>query len=211
MRKRILTIVSAAVISVMLLTGCSGDFKSSSIVNAAKKNGMQQMTSEELKKRFEGESYSADEPYENSKEPPAYYVANDSEEATYIQKTYLSTDSNNAVFVKELVIFGGDECIEGFLMVAGNEDDATRLYNEWGGNFDGYDNVKTAGARRGMTYTTGHYSSDTNMYRTSYYGVYLKGRSVLVISYGSDTAEERNKLESFCKNLGVISPLTEEK
>ena len=131
MRRRILAIVSAAVIAVLLLTGCSNGFKQASLVNVAKKNDLKQLTLTELEKFFDGESYSVGEPYENKFINSGYYVAKDSEEATYALKKHYRQDANDSIGLKDLALCGKDDVFFGIVMTAESEENANKLYFEW--------------------------------------------------------------------------------
>ena len=206
MRRRMLAIISVAVISVMLLTGCSKGFKQAPLVDYAKKNGLKQLTLPELEKLYDGESYSVDEPYENKFINSGYYVAKDSEEATYALKKHYRQDANDSIGLKDLALCGKDDCFFWIVMTAENEENANKLYVEWIDIMVSYDGESTSGTRSGYKYKTGHNESISRMYRTDYFGVYTKGNSVLAVAYAVDSEEDRKNMEAFFKQLGVIPP-----
>ena len=206
MRRRILAIVSAAVIAVLLLTGCSNGFKQASLVNVAKKNDLKQLTLTELEKFFDGESYSVGEPYENKFINSGYYVAKDSEEATYALKKHYRQDANDSIGLKDLALCGKDDVFFGIVMTAESEENANNLYFEWLDIMASYDGESTSGTKNGYKYKTGHNESISRMYRTNYFGVYTKGKTVLAVAYAVDSEEDRKNMEVFFKQFGVIPP-----
>ena len=206
MRRRMLAIITVAVISAMLLTGCSKGFKQASLVNAAKKNGLKQLTLNELEKSFEGESYSVGEPYENNSINSGYYVAKDGEEATNVLKKHFRQDANDILGLKDMALCEKDDCFFGIVMTAENEENASKLYYEWLDNMASYDGKSTSGTKSGYKYKTGHNSDISRMYRNNYFGVYTKGNSVLAVVYAVDSEEDRKNMEVFFKQLGVIPP-----
>ena len=206
MRKRMLTIISVAVISVLLLTGCSKGFKQASLVNAAKKNGLKQLTLQELEKSFEGESFSVGEPYENNSIKSGYYVAKDSEEATNVLNKHYRQDANDIIRLKDFTLCGKDDCFFGAVMTAESEEYADKLFYEWIDIVEYYEGKSTNGTQNGYKYMTGHSSDFSRMYRTNYFGVYTKGKTVLAVAYAVDSEEDRKNMEAFFKQFGVIPP-----
>ena len=207
MKMKLLSLAAAGVMTVVFLTGCSDAFNSDSISKTAKKFGM-----------TEAKSYSEyiavirpDEVDYSS----VYYDIKDSEEANkWYWASYLINESPSPEnIVKECVLCMDyhkregetepDYMTEIYMFIAVDEKTADELYDEFCQRIK-YDLI-SSGEKNGYSYLISYIGTET---RRMAIGVYKKGDTVIYINNGGGIVKENNCAEFFCKDLGLVSPMT---
>lgn len=210
-KKVIIALVAALVLSAGLcLSFCSGGFSSEPVIKAAKENGMRNISLAQYEKREQGGMFGVTEIDEEGNLIAAYHVAKDSDEANYIYSNYQSLETVGNVSLKGAV-YCEDPSVELSvgLMIAADKNSANRLYDGWAEYLKEENPVITTGKKAGYKYTIGYFTPESGG-RKYYIGIYKKGNTVVILGGDGDTKEGRQKLETFCKELGVISPLTDQ-
>ena len=212
MKKKILSAALAAVLAVTCLAGCSAG-SATDIVKAANDYGM-----------TKGEDFTS---FLRSKNNgvPSYYVSKDSTEATELYKLTFASAGNEADEELESIVVcmeveKQDEpkpatLMDGvhtyiYAMSAKDTKSAKSIYDHYA------DWMKTRGgkeeSKNGYTYIicqrnlglpTGDDSEGTN-----FSGIYINGKNLIYIEAEIGDSDTSKCAESFCKELGLVSPLT---
>lgn len=212
MRKKLLSLATAAVMTVIFLTGCSDAsdpdaFNSDSICKTAKKYGM-----------TEAKSYSeyvaVIRPDEVDYSSVYYDIRNSREANEWYWATYLINESPSpenilaeCVLCMDYHTRGDDNepdyMTEIYMFTAIDEKTAVELYERLS-QLSKYD-LFSSGENNGYSYSISYIGTET---RRMAIGVYKKGNTVIYINNGGDIVKENNCAEFFCKELGLVSPMT---
>ena len=193
--------ICAVFFILLSIAGCAKGFDRDSVVKVARKNNMKAVMLAGFERKYNGgSSQEGEEAY--------YYVAKDSEEANYVYKKYLGLEENDNVTLKGFVGCNDETFMDYCLFTAADNESANKLYDEFVEYCKEDDPVISSGKKGGYIYTIGYISSKDAPGKMQYFGIYKKGKTVFVISANADTAEERERMESVFKGLGLISPLT---
>lgn len=193
--------ICAVLFILLSFAGCAKGFERNSVIAAAKKDGMRSITLAGYEKLCQGGTFYEDvEKY--------YYVAKDSEEANYVYHKYVGLEENDNVTLNGFVECRDETFMDYCLFTAADNESANKLYDEFVEYCKEDDPVISSGKKGGYIYTIGYISSKDAPGKMQCFGIYKKGKTVFVISANADTAEERERMESVFKGLGLISPLT---
>lgn len=207
MKKKLLSLATAGLMTVVFLTGCSDAFSADSISKTAKKFGM-----------TEAHSYSE---YMDVTRPDtadsssAYYVFNSAAEADewYRASYTIGIGPYPEIHLTNCVICmenrtgdnGGYNAMnEIYMYTAIDEKSADELYEAISGTISAYD-LNSAGEKNGYVYTISYIGTEK---RCIAMGVYQKGNTVIYINKTGDLVKENNCCDFFCKELGLVSPTT---
>ena len=188
MKRKILPVAMAVVMTVVYLAGCSGNFTKASFINAAKKCGMEKLD----------ENMSLNEIMLNEEESHAvYYVEKDQDRMNLLITQYAPV-AEVKEFVQAVETIGKSDdnktCLTNvYYLTAVDSENAKEIYESLIITYDNPEN----GEKDGVTYT-GEIA----------YGVYLKGNNIIWIRSYFDSTLENNCVEDFCKSLGLVSPYT---
>ena len=206
MRKRLFR-MAAAVMAVVCLTGCSGNFSKASFINAAKKNGMK-----EVEDTTELTKIVADP----GKTKAMYYDVENFQIIQYLEKPL--TDNISVSDVKEFVYATES--------IGKTDDHSTSLTTVC---FVTVKDSKTAksiyknaikplrygvedGEKDGVTYTISYQGPEDSQNDNSTVelacGIYLKGNQIVWIRSDYYSTMKNNTVEGFCRSLGLVSPYT---
>ena len=206
MKTKLLSMAMAAIMAVTCLAGCSAGSAGDPMVDAAKKYGMKELG--EIK-----EITNLSIPTEDGS---GYYVSKDEKEADYMTLAFGGKDPGAADDIKtEKFVM----CIDSNLLSREpgsatttitqaslkDEDSAKKLYEAVASNINDRFSEVTKGEENGVTYSI-TYDGDESTLRFS--GVYLKGNTVYRINCTGLGDHDGKCTESFCKELGLVSPLT---
>lgn len=193
--------ICAVFFILLSIAGCAKGFDRDSVVKVARKNNMKAVMLAGFERKYNGgSSQEGEEAY--------YYVAKDSEEANYVYKKYLGLEENDNVTLKGFVGCNDETFMDYCLFTAADKDSANKLYDEYSAYFKEDDPVISSGKKSGYEYTIGYISSKDDPGNVRYFGLYKKGKAVFVLYAITDTAQEREYMESVLKDLGFISPMT---
>ena len=208
MRKKLLSVAAALVMIVVCLTGCSGSksFDSRAFIKTAKKFGMTQ--SDTYRDFVRG--ITSGDPALSS----AFYASENSEDAAALHAAnYLAgTGPFPDIQITEFVICCDVKLIEtdGYnsltelqFITAADKKSADELFDAFCIAFPEADTA--SGDKNGCTYTIKYMAAET---RRVAMGVYQKGNTIIYINNMGDSVKENNCCEFFCKDLGLVSPLT---
>lgn len=202
---RMLAPVLAAAFAVLCLSGCSKEFKTNSVVNLAKKNGMDQISITEMERRWGGGELTETEYLQT--QTPAYYVSENSNEANSFYAKHLKLGSTDIPGLEELVICeGSDDTFGTILMRTVSEESAKKIYQEWSEYFKGDNDVCYSGSNSGYDYTIAYGKKQAETVTEEIGGVYIKGRTVIVLSARIGAGNDRKMLDSFSRSLGLVLP-----
>lgn len=204
----VVLVVAAIVVSVCLADSF-GPFKSSDVLAAASDCGMRSLTFEELQRRWDGGSFGVEE-FENIVRSPAYFYTKDAAQANKVYAKYYEFDLTDVPGLDEFI-----ECeapktnFDLFFIKTLSKESAKKAYDNWVKYWgEDEDTVSYSGKKRGCTYSIIYYPVEGG-YR--YFGMYLKGNTFVyidtVVADGTDT----KCLETFCKKLHLVSPVTSKK
>ena len=190
--------------TVICLTGCSGGgFKTSTAIKAAKAYKIKEIQKEQYIKRNLAHDYYADDAEAISYyETPAYYYTKDGDEADSVYNIV------NDSYISGLAEYFDCEYEKyGFILIIAKDEKTAKslfdVYSEW---FDYDEDILVNGDKNGCTYTLAYEPSTA-----TYFGIYLKGKSFLIIGAKADSQPGIERMEYFCKKFGVISPTTVKK
>ena len=205
MKRKILPVAMAVVMTVVCLAGCSGNFTKASFINAAKKCGMEKLD----------ENMSLNEIMLNEEESHAvYYVEKDQDRMNLLITQYAPV-AEVKEFVQAVETIGKSDdnktCLTNvYYLTAVDSENAKEIYESLIITYDNPEN----GEKDGVTYTICYFgpedSPNANDQFTGEiaYGVYLKGNKIIWIRSYFDSTLENNCVEDFCKSLGLVSPYT---
>lgn len=213
MKKKILSAALAAVLAVTCLAGCSAGFTTDKVIKAANDYGM-----------TKGEDFTS---FLRSKNNgvPSYYVSKDSTEATELYKyTFSSAVYEPNEELERLVVCMEVEkqdepkpatVMDGvhtyiFAMSAKDTKSAKSIYDhfaDWmktrGGKEESKNGYTYIICQRNLGLLTGDDSEGTN-----FSGIYINGKNLIYIEAEIGDSDTSKCAESFCKELGLVSPLT---
>ncbi len=213
MKKKILSAALAAVLAVTCLAGCSAGFTTDKVIKAANDYGM-----------TKGEDFTS---FLRSKNNgvPSYYVSKDSTEATELYKyTFSSAVYEPNEELERLVVCMEVEkqdepkpvtLMDGvhtyiFAMSAKDTKSAKSIYDhfaDWmkarGGKEESKNGYTYIICQRNQAVLSGDDSEGTN-----FSGIYISGKNVIYIEAEIGDSDTSKCAESFCKELGLVSPLT---
>ena len=210
MKKKMLSMAAAITMAVVILTGCSAGFKRDIAIEAAKEYGM-----DDTRAFYEGAQFSND--------VKAYYIS-DSKQADQIRHLFTHTGFDTEYDLKETIMFSevkaaptgdeksvSDENVTNtkiLFMTAADTKTAKEIYAinaEWIMAHEGI-----SGKQKGVEYTINYYGDFTDNDREieSFYGVYIKGDTVIWIEAFTNCGPNDECTEYFCNKLGLVSPLT---
>lgn len=202
---RLFASLLAAVFAVLCFSGCSKEFKTDSVVNLAKKNGMNQISVIELERRWAGGSLSETEYLQT--QTPAYYVSSSSDEANSLYAKHLSFDKSDIPGLEELVVCeGAYETFGTLLMRTVSEESAKKIYQGWAEYFKDDNDVCYSGSKSGYDYTIAYGDNKSETIKEEVGGVYIKGRTVIVLTAKIGEDNDRKLLDTFSKSLGLVLP-----
>ena len=205
MKRKLLSVAMAAVMTVACLTGCSGsgDFSKSSFISAAKSSGMK-----EIEETTELNNIFADQEkhvafYYDDKNIKVYEFAG-SPFQDHVSKTYV----DEFVMAGESIGKTDDRgrCITRiYYVTVKDRDTAEELYNSVKRGL-----VKPEeGEKNGVTYTISYQGSHNEGSTVELaVGVYLMDNHIVWIRSDYDTTLKNKTVENFCKSLGLVSPYT---
>lgn len=203
MNRKCLSVAMAVVMTVVCLTGCSGNFSKSSFISAAKNSGMK-----EIKETTElghimaepGETIAFYYDIENMHlfeslgDPLTEYVSvNDVKECAMAVEGIGKNDDH------------GKCTTRAFYLTVKDSDTAEELYNSVKRGL-----VKPEeGEKNGVTYTISYQGSHNEGSTVELaVGVYLMDNHIVWIRSDYDTTLKNKTVENFCKSLGLVSPYT---
>ena len=195
--------------TVICLTGCSGGgFKTSTALKAAKAYGIKEIRQEQYVKRTGGFSYDPSNPTEVSYYySPAYYYTQDGNEADY---AFNQTTDSNISGLSEFFDCDWGYDKGGFELIIANDEKTAKtvydFYAEWCVTDE--EDLVVDGDKNGYTYRLTYTASREEPGKAWYYGIYLKGKTLLLIGSEVDAKHGIDDMEYFCKKFGVISPST---
>ena len=210
MKKKMLSMAAAITMAVVVLTGCSAGFKRDTVIEAAKEYGM-----DDTRAFYEAAQFSND--------VKAYYIS-DSKQADQIRHLFTHTGLDTEFDLKETILLSevkaaptGDEKSVSdanvtntkiLFMTAADTKTAKEIYAvnaEWILAHEG-----TSGKQKGVEYTINYYGdiTDNDRETESFYGVYIKGDTVIWIEAYTNCGPNDECTEYFCNKLSLVSPLT---
>ncbi len=144
----------------------------------------------------------------------AYYVAKDSNEATFMYSALFNLDAKSFPDIKadELVMClekktadsnGKSATTEIYKIKAADSASAQELYNAFSQKIDSYE--YSSGEVNGYTYTIGFYGSDKNCVAV---GTFLKDDTVIRMLRMGDSKTTDDCIGFFCDKFGFVSPMT---
>ena len=211
MKKKILSAALAAVLAVTCLAGCSAG-SATDIVKVANDYGM-----------TKGEDFTSFLQSKNNG-VPSYYVSKDSTEATELYKLAFESAGYANEELERLVVCmeveKQDEPMPATLMddvhtyiyamSAKDTKSAKSIYDhfaDWmitrGGKEESKNGYTYIICQRNLGLATGDDSEGTN-----FSGIYINGKNVIYIEAEIGDSDTSKCAESFCKELGLVSPLT---
>ena len=204
MKKKLLLYAMVAVMTVVCLTGCSGDFSKSSFISAAKSSGMREIVeTTELNQIFaDQEKHIAF--YYDDKNIKVYEFAG-SPFQDHVSKTYV----DEFVMAGESIGKTDDRgrCLTRiYYVTVKDRDTAEEIYNSVKRGL-----VKPEeGNKNGVTYTISYQGPRNSQDSTVELaiGVYLKDNHLVWIRSDYDVTLKNKTVEIFCKSLGLVSPYT---
>lgn len=204
MKKKLLLYAMVAVMTVVCLTGCSGDFSKSSFISAAKSSGMREIVeTTELNQIFaDQEKHIAF--YYDDKNIKVFEFSG-SPFADHVSKSYV----DEFVMVGESIGKTDDRgrCLTRiYYVTVKDRDTAEEIYNSVKRGL-----VKPEeGNKNGVTYTISYQGPRNSQDSTVELaiGVYLKDNHLVWIRSDYDVTLKNKTVEIFCKSLGLVSPYT---
>ena len=204
MKRKLLSVAMAAVMTVVCLTGCSGNFSKSSFISAAKNSGMK-----EIKETTELNNIFADQEkhvafYYDDKNIKVYEFAG-SPFQDHVSKSYV----DEFVMAGESIGKTDDRgrCLTRiYYVTVKDRDTAEEIYNSVKRGL-----VKPEeGNKNGVTYTISYQGPRNSQDSTVELaiGVYLKDNHLVWIRSDYDVTLKNKTVEIFCKSLGLVSPYT---
>lgn len=203
MNRKCLSVAMAVVMTVVCLTGCSGNFSKSSFISAAKKSGMKGIKEttelghimaepgETIAFYYDIENMHL---FESLGDPLTEYVSvNDVKECTMAVEGIGKTDDHGRCTTRI------------FYLTVKDSDTAEELYNSVKRGL-----VKPEeGEKNGVTYTISYQGSHNEGSTVELaIGVYLMDNHIVWIRSDYDTTLKNKTVENFCKSLGLVSPYT---
>jgi len=204
MKRKCLSVAMAVVMTVVCLTGCSGNFSKSSFISAAKKSGMKGIKEttelghimaepgETIAFYYDIENMHL---FESLGDPLTEYVSiNDIQECTMAVEGIGKTDDHGRCTTRI------------FYLSVKDSDVAEEIYESA---------VKPLrygveeGEKDGVTYTISYQGSHNEGSTVELaVGVYLMDNHIVWIRSDYDTTLKNKTVENFCKSLGLVSPYT---
>ena len=203
MKRKCLSVAMAVVMTVVCLTGCSGNFSKSSFISAAKNSGMEELKDttklghimaepgETIAFYYDIENMHL---FESLGDPLTEYVSvNDVKECTMAVEGIGKTDDHGRCTTRI------------FYLTVKDCDVAEELYNSVKRGL-----VKPEeGEKNGVTYTISYQGSHNEGSTVELaIGVYLMDNHIVWIRSDYDTTLKNKTVENFCKSLGLVSPYT---
>lgn len=203
MKRKCLSVAMAVVMTVVCLTGCSGNFSKSSFISAAKNSRMEELKDttklghimaepgETIAFYYDIENMHL---FESLGDPLTEYVSvNDVKECTMAVEGIGKTDDHGRCTTRI------------FYLTVKDSDVAEELYNSVKRGL-----VKPEeGEKNGVTYTISYQGSHNEGSTVELaIGVYLMDNHIVWIRSDYDTTLKNKTVENFCKSLGLVSPYT---
>ena len=203
MKRKCLSVAMAVVMTVVCLTGCSGNFTKSSFISAAKNSGMEELKDttklghimaepgETIAFYYDIENMHL---FESLGDPLTEYVSvNDVKECAMAVEGIGKTDDHGRCTTRA------------FYLTVKDSDTAEELYNSVKRGL-----VKPEeGEKNGVTYTISYQGSHNEGSTVELaIGVYLMDNHIVWIRSDYDTTLKNKTVENFCKSLGLVSPYT---
>lgn len=203
MKRKCLSVAMAVVMTVVCLTGCSGNFSKSSFISAAKNSGMEELKDttklghimaepgETIAFYYDIENMHL---FESLGDPLTEYVSvNDVKECTMAVEGIGKTDDHGRCTTRI------------FYLTVKDSDTAEELYNSVKRGL-----VKPEeGEKNGVTYTISYQGSHNDGSTVELaIGVYLMDNHIVWIRSDYDTTLKNKTVENFCRSLGLVSPYT---
>ena len=203
MKRKCLSVAMAVVMTVVCLTGCSGNFSKSSFISAAKNSGMEELKDttklghimaepgETIAFYYDIENMHL---FESLGDPLTEYVSvNDVKECAMAVEGIGKNDDH------------GKCTTRAFYLTVKDSDTAEELYNSVKRGL-----VKPEeGEKNGVTYTISYQGSHNEGSTVELaIGVYLMDNHIVWIRSDYDTTLKNKTVENFCKSLGLVSPYT---
>lgn len=203
MKRKCLSVAMAFVMTVVCLTGCSGNFSKSSFISAAKNSGMEELKDttklghimaepgETIAFYYDIENMHL---FESLGDPLTEYVSvNDVKECAMAVEGIGKNDDH------------GKCTTRAFYLTVKDSDTAEELYNSVKRGL-----VKPEeGEKNGVTYTISYQGSHNEGSTVELaIGVYLMDNHIVWIRSDYDTTLKNKTVENFCRSLGLVSPYT---
>ena len=203
MKRKCLSVAMAVVMTVVCLTGCSGNFSKSSFISAAKNSGMEELKDttklghimaepgETIAFYYDIENMHL---FESLGDPLTEYVSvNDVKECAMAVEGIGKNDDH------------GKCTTRAFYLTVKDSDTAEELYNSVKRGL-----VKPEeGEKNGVTYTISYQGSHNEGSTVELaIGVYLMDNHIVWIRSDYDTTLKNKTVENFCRSLGLVSPYT---
>ena len=203
---RMFASVLAAAFAVLCLSGCSGEFKDKSVVDAAKKSGMNELSTAEFERHMSGGSFRiADDDIETDRSP-AYYVSENSDTANSLYAKHFKLDDSDIPGLEEFIACADEG--RGFSLICFRTvsvESAKKLFAGWT-EFIKDDMVCYSGSKSGYDYTLGYYKSQSGEDTEYCECVYIKGKTVILLDSMLSGSYDRKTLDTFTKELGLVLP-----
>lgn len=211
MIKRSLSFFVALVMTVVCLTGCSAGFKTKKALKAAKSYGMTEVTASQLAERWNsGTITSQDETikkYLKIRNKICYKSKDSNEASDVFNSVYgFQRDSGKFAGLEELFCCE-EEYGDVMLLVAVDEKTARMVYDYYLELLEPSNENSSTWVKGGYAYTLLVEPSETPG-TADYCGLYVKGKTLLIIESVISPEHDEKFLDYFCKELGVVSPLT---
>ena len=206
MKKKMLSMAAAITMAVVILTGCSAGFKRDSVIEAAKEYGM-----DDTRAFYQAAQIT-------NVDTKAFYIS-DSKQADDIRRLLMHAGFDTAYDLKETILLSDVKAVRNeddmsdartriLYMTAADAKTAKEIYDinaEWVEAHDG-----TSGKQKGVEYAINYVSFTTSDDREaeSFYGIYIKGDTVIWIEAFTNNGPIDECTEFFCNKLGLVSPLT---
>jgi hypothetical protein len=211
MKKKMLSMAAAITMTVVVLTGCSAGFNRDFVIEAAKEYGM-----DDTRALYESAQIS-------NVDVKAYYIS-DSKQADVMRHMFTHAGLDTEYDIKETILFSevkanksGDVTDVNSInqtttrilyMTAADAKTAKEIYAvnaEWIMAHEG-----TSGKQKGVEYAIKYtaFTTDDDREAESFYGVYIKGKTVIWLEAFSNNGPNDDCTKYFCDKLGLVSPLT---
>ena len=205
MKTKFLSVAMAAVMGLVCLTGCSGNFTKNAFINAAKKNGMKELDGDRTLNEIMRDQEESDS---------VYYIEND-QRLMQIEIRDYAPDAEVKVLVKAVETIGKSDdhksCLTlVYFITFEDSENAKKTYKQLIKRYEDPEN----GEKDGVTYSINYLGPDDRpnpdgkITGDIAYGVYLKDDTIIWIRSSYDSALENDCVEDFCKSLGLVSPYT---
>ena len=203
---RRIALVLAAVFTGLCLSGCSGEFKDKSVVDAARKSGMNEISTAEFERHMSGGAFRIDDYDIETDRSPVYYVSENTDTANSLYAKHFKLDDLDIPGLEEFIACADEG--RGFSLIYLRTVSAESAKKLFAGRteFIKDDMVCYSGSKSGYDYTLGYYKSQSEDGTEYCECVYIKGRTVILLDAMLGGNYDRKTLDTFTKALGLVLP-----